>query len=364
MKYALFKYNTRNIGDEIQSLAARQFLPQVDYYIERDSIGSWKCDEDVKLIANAWYMHDPMDWPVKEGKLDILPISIHVNQSDNRVRNVFAAKSSVGYLNKLGDIGARDHATQAFLSSVGVSSVYFSGCLTLTLQRDDNITSKGFILCVSVSDEVYDAIKKQTNRTVLRIDTTTFDESLGTDERLKLAEQFLYLYQSAHMVVTTRLHAAMPCLAFEVPVVYIVDNGAAKYDPSRLEGLKELTRNTTEADFIADIGKYDFNKPKANPKGYKKYRTALTNKCEAFTGCRKKDTYAVYNDFSKFNLEDGEIFKTIIFNYDEKNSRTSRELHEQRQHNSKMKKEVEQLSTTRIAARKIMGNAARRLRLK
>ena len=39
VKYALYKYSTENIGDEIQSIAARRFLPQVDYYIDRDRDG-------------------------------------------------------------------------------------------------------------------------------------------------------------------------------------------------------------------------------------------------------------------------------------------------------------------------------------
>ena len=54
VKYALYKYSTENVGDEIQSIAARRFLPRVDYYIDRDRIGEWKNknqDETVKLIT-------------------------------------------------------------------------------------------------------------------------------------------------------------------------------------------------------------------------------------------------------------------------------------------------------------------------
>ncbi|WP_272912137.1 hypothetical protein [Streptococcus suis] len=32
-KSALFSYTTGNIGDEIQSVAASRFLPQIDYFI-------------------------------------------------------------------------------------------------------------------------------------------------------------------------------------------------------------------------------------------------------------------------------------------------------------------------------------------
>lgn len=54
-KYALFNYNTENVGDEIQSLAAKHFLPQVDYYINRDFINDFhpESDEEIKLIMNG-----------------------------------------------------------------------------------------------------------------------------------------------------------------------------------------------------------------------------------------------------------------------------------------------------------------------
>lgn len=66
MKYALLTYSIENVGDDIQSIAARRFLPRVDYYIDRDQIGEWKNNdknETVKLIANGWYMRDPFKWP-------------------------------------------------------------------------------------------------------------------------------------------------------------------------------------------------------------------------------------------------------------------------------------------------------------
>ena len=35
IKYALLSYDTENIGDEIQSLAAKRFLPRVDLLLNR-----------------------------------------------------------------------------------------------------------------------------------------------------------------------------------------------------------------------------------------------------------------------------------------------------------------------------------------
>ncbi len=63
VKYGLLTYRTENIGDEIQSIAARQFLPRVDVYVERDSLNNVVSDEKIKLIMNGWFTHKPENWP-------------------------------------------------------------------------------------------------------------------------------------------------------------------------------------------------------------------------------------------------------------------------------------------------------------
>ena len=116
IKYALYKYSTENIGDEIQSIAARRFLPQVDYYIDRDRIGEWKNanqDETVKLIANGWYMRDPFMWPPTDKTLNPLLISMYVEpkQVGNQgviPRNIFLTNNSKRYLKKLVEEGDVD----------------------------------------------------------------------------------------------------------------------------------------------------------------------------------------------------------------------------------------------------------------
>lgn len=40
-KFALLNYSTENIGDEVQSIAARRFLPRIDEYVDRDKLAEW-----------------------------------------------------------------------------------------------------------------------------------------------------------------------------------------------------------------------------------------------------------------------------------------------------------------------------------
>ena len=58
IKYAALSFDTENIGDEIQSLAAQRFLPRIDYYINRDNLDDYPQhnNETIKIILNSWFM--------------------------------------------------------------------------------------------------------------------------------------------------------------------------------------------------------------------------------------------------------------------------------------------------------------------
>ncbi len=59
MKYGLICYNyLENVGNEIQSIAARRFLPKIDYYVDFNNLSEFKADDEFKIIMNAWYLHD------------------------------------------------------------------------------------------------------------------------------------------------------------------------------------------------------------------------------------------------------------------------------------------------------------------
>ena len=47
-KFALLNYSTENIGDEVQSIAARRFLPRIDEYVERDKLAEWEPNQPTK----------------------------------------------------------------------------------------------------------------------------------------------------------------------------------------------------------------------------------------------------------------------------------------------------------------------------
>ena len=281
MKYGLFEYNTENIGDEVQSIAARRFLPKVDYYFDRDNIDATQTPdgEPIKIIMNGWYTHHPENWPPKNPNLDPLLISMYIEQYANhgKLAKAFINKKGKDFFAKHGPVGARDKATTAFLKEHGIKA-YFSGCVTLTLQKSDLIKKKDYVLAVDVKDEVYEKMKTLTHRPILRIDTNRCIQ-MDRAAKFALAEYYLYLYQSAHAVVTSRLHCMLPCLALETPVLAISGR-----EPHRYSGLIDLVDHTSEEDFLNGKYKYSLDSPKANPEQYKTIREKLIKKCSDFTG--------------------------------------------------------------------------------
>ena len=52
--YGLLSYETENIGDEIQSLAAKRFIPKIDLFIDRDKLNKIKSGKNIKIILNGF----------------------------------------------------------------------------------------------------------------------------------------------------------------------------------------------------------------------------------------------------------------------------------------------------------------------
>ena len=300
-QYGLFCYDTRNIGDEIQSLAAKRFLPEVDYYINRDNIDSSIHDPSntVKFIANGWYLEPSVvdnkkHWPPTSSNL--LPLFISMHLDPTKAYKLFKKPSSIDYLKKHSPIGARDLSTQKFLESLNVPT-YFSGCMTLTLLPDPKISKSNYVLAVNVNNKIIETMAQRTKRPIIKIDTLHAG-ILSTQERFKIAQYYLTLYQSAHCVVTTRLHTMLPCLALGTPVIAITTD-----DKNRFSGLIELTNSYSEQEFINN-SKINLDHPPQNPRKFIPLRDNLIKKCKEFTGYDSKSSYL--NDLSP-----DELYKNI-----------------------------------------------------
>lgn len=227
-----------NIGDYIQSLAAKQYLGEDLELIDRDSLNFYD-KQNVNMIMNGWYY-------IYEGnnlissKINPLFVALHLN-NPNTINS-----DTLEYFKKHEPIGCRDYATRNFLLSNGVKA-YFSGCLTTTLDlkyKKENVERSGVIFCDYSLEEkkkprinkTLTKILKQYSQEKIEHVTHQFDFGLSHSECFNIAESLLNKYATAKLVITTRIHCALPCLALGTPVILVVK----KYDKKRYNGLIQL----------------------------------------------------------------------------------------------------------------------------
>lgn len=281
--YGLYNYRTGNVGDEIQSIAARRFLPRIDQFVDRDGLTKVQPSHEydqLKLIMNGWYSHAPENWPPRDKSLDPLLVSMHVTQVSKPVIESFLSNESRRFLSAHGPVGTRDLATRDFFRANGIDAE-FTGCMTLTLDRDERVEDGEHILLVDVPPRIEAAVRARTDRPVISA-TVYVDPAWGPDTKFLLAEYFLNMYQSAHAVVTTRLHTALPSTALGTPVAFI--RSRTLHELSRFSGLWHLLRVYEEDEFAGSKHGFDLDEPGPNPDAFKPIRDELIDRCVAFTG--------------------------------------------------------------------------------
>lgn len=278
-KFGMLVDSTFNVGDAIQSLAASRFLPKVDSYIQRERVGVFSPadEESYKVIMNAWWIHDTRFFPPSP-YVDPLLISMHIFRG---IRSFFLNDKTKKFFLDHGPVGCRDENTRDYLIENGIPA-YFSGCMTLTLQRNIKIPRRDYVLCIDVPQQAVDAIKKRTSRPVICLSKNVLS-TISAESKFKVARAFLRMYHDAHCVVSPNLHTVMPSLALETPVLRL-DIGNDFDSVSRYSGLEELYNAVSVSQLIEDENCYDFDCPKANPTKYLELRQGLVEKCTAFTG--------------------------------------------------------------------------------
>ena len=287
MKYGLLYYkDTDNIGDDIQSYAAARFLPRIDYMIDRENIESFVPEkkEYVYTIMNAWYIHDKYNFNFSPY---IYPLFI--SMFFKRFLYEDGITYGIDYLNenvicdlkKYSPVGARDIHTKKIFDRLGIDN-YFSGCMTLTIEKFSNVKKEDYIVVVGLNNDEINYIKSKTNRPI-KIIRQDVKRGIFSDEtwetRKKRVEKILKTYQGAHMVITNKLHCSLPCLALETPVLLL-------YDKSFSENKDRIGTYLGYLNYV-DRNKFinsniDFENPKSNPKDYLKPRKHLIKKCEDF----------------------------------------------------------------------------------
>lgn len=213
IEYAQLYCRSGNIGDDVQALAAAQHLPKpASAFIDRDRIDAWTGDGPAAVIMNGWFSSGDTAWP-PAALIRPIFVGFHVTE-----RFKPAVRAHAAYLKRFEPIGVRDRATEMFLTSLGVASET-TFCLTLTFPRRSSAPREGKVFLVD-AEEVF--VPKSLRKGAVKV--THLMPPLDYRVTLPAARQLIDLYrEDARLVVTTRLHAALPCMAMGIPVVFLGD---------------------------------------------------------------------------------------------------------------------------------------------
>jgi polysaccharide pyruvyl transferase len=212
MKFAqLVCTSSRNIGDDIQSIAAARSLPRIDTCIDRERLDALEGSDPVCTIMNAWFMETD-HWPPC-ALLRPIFVGFHVHP---KKRALIAEHGS--YLKRFEPIGSRDRDTAEFLNSLGVKAEV-TYCLSLTFPFRTKPPVNGKVIIVD-AEKIY--IPRGLRRNAVRITHTVNIMSDAT--KISYAKDLIEFYRnSASLIITTRLHCALPCMAMGIPIVFFGD---------------------------------------------------------------------------------------------------------------------------------------------
>jgi hypothetical protein len=229
-----------NIGDILQGMAASQYLPEGSIPVDRESLSDLDPDQPAFMIANGWYMHDFSKFPPPPNVYPLY-ISVHISNSD-----LLKTEKIRDHFRKYAPIGCRDDKTLRLFLGWGIPA-YYSGCLTTTIKKplfNVSLNSASILLVDNIDHPVPEYIfDKLENLYHQKIDRLNHNPKIVAQDFLsyvhagrKQMEDLLHQYCSAKLIITTKIHCALPCIGMGLPVILIHPNPA---DP-RLYTVKQF----------------------------------------------------------------------------------------------------------------------------
>lgn len=271
---------SKNIGDYVQTKAVIDLVGSKNIKIlDRENLDKYN-DTVIQTIINGWFMESPENWPPSE-KIKPLFISFHLNPS---IETELLKDESIKYFKSHEPVGCRDIYTRDILLEKGINA-YYSSCITTTIDRNNYLKSKTQaegIIVIGAFDRLKPTLDYKSSVKLLlsifkypfkKIDYTLklskFNRHLKSqnvkikrysqlnkrpikshNEGLNLASEMLEKIAESEVMITSRIHAALPALAMGLKVIFI-DQGLDHVNHKhRLSGLINYFTRVNLKDFF------------------------------------------------------------------------------------------------------------------
>jgi len=270
---------SKNIGDFIQTKAVLDLVNSKNIkYIDRENLHLYN-GKVIKTIINGWFLEDPDNWPPSK-KIIPLFISFHITPA---VKYKLLQKQSLEYFKDHEPIGCRDFYTRDILLENGINA-FFSSCVTTSIERDKylkksipegiivvgpfdrlkpNLDYKSiFKLLISILKFPVKAINynlklkkfnkylRKQKQSVKVFDQITDHEIKSHTEGLRFANEMLEKIAESEIMITSRIHAALPAVAMGLKVIFIDEGLEHENHRQRLSGLKNYFTNVNLKEFL------------------------------------------------------------------------------------------------------------------
>lgn len=243
----------------------------------------------------------PYELSEYEGEYCVLPINVYALNIDysNRILPVFLgltlgggyklSEKNINLLRRFSPVGCRDERTMRMLLDNGIDA-YMQGCLVATFPKRPVLDTQKKVFFVNPEKGLEKFIPNNLleNYEFVSHDYYMTDEELYKEGGLyKLGEKFIEKYtKEAKLVVTSKYHSAITCLALGIPVIMVIENNYFKY--SWLEKFIPIYEPK-------DYPNIDWNpKPVCIPNDEKELMLKIARK-------RIRDTYDKYADICKLS---------------------------------------------------------------
>lgn len=214
-----------NVGDILEGMALENIYNRMGI--------------DKSQILNV-YQHEIRKY---DGEYVVLPINCynHTVEYSDRIIPVFIGLTLGGQhdisikeeklLKRFSPVGCRDERTLRRLLDKGIDA-YLNGCMVATFpQREQNLPTQNKVFFVDAQKKILEYAPKElfeSYKFICHDMYITSDEL--TESPFKLGEEILNIYKNeARLVITSRFHAAVLCLALGIPCILTMENFYYKY---------------------------------------------------------------------------------------------------------------------------------------
>lgn len=240
------KFNV-NLGDVVQGFGVKALyrymgIPDKDIIpVERNSLAIYS-GEDVVVPMNFYFTLGSS--PCFPPSPNVIPVfwGYAKDSAYNYLNNPISDYRD--YYKMFEPVGCRDHATCTALQSMGVDA-YVSGCASLFLpKRAEPFGDKVFIVDIQkkcmdrLPQNIRDEAVYLTNNYLISTDGDMAEESFRATNHVQNQMQRYAL--EARLVITSRLHVAIPCAAMGIPVVFFYYEYPDPGDWHRFTWLSEI----------------------------------------------------------------------------------------------------------------------------